>query len=176
MTGPQLISNVSIDRESKYIIRQHFDSNVREMWTTIPAGLGQIFYAKHDGSQRGQPIYVFLMHSDSWGQYGEQTSDVPKLIDFIPVDYCCPEHCTDAEQFITSMRAQYQTTKNIIKCPVCRQHNDFDSTNYIKTRLQPAIGETCPKCIVCQDHDIELTFNNCGHCVLCIQCATKLAT
>ena len=177
MSDLQLISSVSIDHEAAKMIRTFFESNSRKMWTTIPAGLGHVFYAKHDGTLPNQPIHAFLMHSDMWGQYGEETSHVPKLVEFIPRDYCCGENCADAEQFITDMRVRYtkpsETKCGTIICPTCRVENNFDSSNYIKTRFQTRSGENCPKCIICQTNDIELTFNKCGHCVLCIECAKR---
>ena len=39
------------------------------------AGMGCYWYARNNNGT----LEFFFMHSDSWGQYGEETSDVPRL-------------------------------------------------------------------------------------------------
>ena len=55
------------------------------------------------------------MLADSWGQYGETTSDVPKLVAFIPEDYN-----TDDQDVILREK------KVLYKCPTCKTVSWFD--------------------------------------------------
>ena len=45
------------------------------------AGMGCMMYVKRDDF-KSKPEY-FFMHSDSWGQYGVETDDRPKLAKFL---------------------------------------------------------------------------------------------
>jgi hypothetical protein len=47
----------------------------------VPAGMGCCFYCKRDGTDG--TIELFFMHSDSWGQYGPETDERPKLNEFL---------------------------------------------------------------------------------------------
>jgi len=44
-------------------------------------GMGSTIYIKRDDV--GQPLQQFMMHQDSWGQYGPETSEVPQLEAFL---------------------------------------------------------------------------------------------
>lgn len=84
-----------------------FESNDRELWHVFGMGMGCSLYAKQDGRRHNvhterQPIYVFFMHSDSWGQYG--TSDVPKLAQFIPSYYEAAEDLKETNEFLNQYR------------------------------------------------------------------------
>ena len=43
--------------------------------------MGCCYYAKR--ACVGGIISLFFMHSDAWGQYGEESNDVPKLREFL---------------------------------------------------------------------------------------------
>tara|TARA_B100000925_G_scaffold291407_1_gene279329 strand:+ start:2253 stop:3092 length:840 start_codon:yes stop_codon:yes gene_type:complete len=44
-------------------------------------GMGSTIFIKRDDI--GQPLEEFMMHQDSWGQYGPETSEVPQLEEFL---------------------------------------------------------------------------------------------
>lgn len=44
-------------------------------------GMGSTIYIKRD--DLGEPLQQFMMHQDSWGQYGPETSEVPQLEAFL---------------------------------------------------------------------------------------------
>lgn len=62
------ISNYMSDIDGKIYIRCY-------------AGQGCFYYAKRDNIN--SPIQLFFMHSDMWGQYGAEASDLPKLYAFL---------------------------------------------------------------------------------------------
>ena len=68
------------ESETKIMAESMMQNNVGKVYVVIYAGMGCEWYAKRDNI--GQPITLFFMHSDSWGQYGEETSHVPKLDEF----------------------------------------------------------------------------------------------
>jgi hypothetical protein len=51
------------------------------IYIIVPAGMGCCWYIRRNDV--GQPIETFFMHSDNWGQYGPESSDVPQLQNFI---------------------------------------------------------------------------------------------
>jgi hypothetical protein len=53
--------------------------NRNRVYTKVYAGQGCIWYVKRVNDQ----LRVFFMHGDSWGQYGENTSDVPRMEAFL---------------------------------------------------------------------------------------------
>ena len=57
-----------------------FGNRDRRIFGTVYAGMGCNWYVKRDSVH--SPISAFFMHSDSWGQYGIQCDDRPKLIAF----------------------------------------------------------------------------------------------
>lgn len=83
-------SNINIPREQQHV---YLDALTSEEYNTahsilkrqigkfciIPAGQGCCWYVKY--SSRGYE--TFFMHGDSWGQYGDDTSDVPLMETFI---------------------------------------------------------------------------------------------
>ena len=160
----RVISNVEISSTDIQNISRQFIHNKRKMWTLISAGMGNVFYAKHDGTRHDQPIYVYLQDSDSWGQYDQQ--DVAGLINFIPNDYCCSELCEDSENYINSIRSSIIDQFDI-RCPVCRTNNTTVQHNY----FYPKINE---KCVVCLVNNVATVLNKCSHYVLCDDCANKL--
>jgi len=58
-----------------------FDSTVGKCYTSLYGGMGCMWYAKRDYYDGA--ISLFFMHSDSWGQYGKNSDDRPKLEAFI---------------------------------------------------------------------------------------------
>ena len=149
-------------------ISDYFKNNQRKQWHVFPAGMGCLFFARHNGSIPDQSIMIFFMHSDDWIM-----PDVmfPKLVEFIPEDYVCSEDCVEMEKLINDHRHKIKTKQ--IKCPTCRVESMWRSSDPI-VRFQLPEGTDVPKCILCDDNDITIMLNNCGHCTLCKTCALKL--
>ena len=62
----------------------HAKRQNRDQVYKVYVGMGCFLYYKVPvNATTRYDILVFFMHSDSWGQYGEETSDVPKLDRFI---------------------------------------------------------------------------------------------
>lgn len=160
----RIISNVEINTLDIKNISKQFIHNKRKMWTIVPAGMGNVFYAKHDGTRNYQPIYVYFQDSESWGQYDQQ--DVVGLVHFIPDDYCCPESCEASEKYINSLRSSI-VDQSFIKCPVCRTTNTMVQHNYFYPK-------TKEKCVVCLVNNVSTVLNKCNHSVLCNECVQKL--
>jgi len=58
----------------------NFISKIRVgYYTSTPGGMGSTWYIRNNNRN----IEYLFMHSDSWGQYGDDTSDVPILNAFI---------------------------------------------------------------------------------------------
>jgi hypothetical protein len=85
-------------------MKEYFSSSSRKEWAVFPLSMGCMLIAHHDATKQNEPIYVFFMHADSWGQYGDATSDIPKLANFIPPEYSCGEDCQDLEQLLNRTR------------------------------------------------------------------------
>ena len=116
-------------------------------------------------------IMTLFMHSDSWGQYGENTSDVPKLNKFI-------ENLTDKTNLFSTTfeRANYSDYDgdsddadiDIVKCPICRTEHTNNNTNIIN------IKGSSEQCNICYDNNVEKCFVKCGHACICATCFTKI--
>ena len=122
----------------------------------INVGMGcSLFVSAQDNN-----FQTIFMHSDSWGQYGPQTDDTPKLRRF-------EEDLTNVTgqwiQFNYREPVQLNETK---KCPVCRTENTPEDIKYIKGLDS--------KCIVCYENNIEVYFSACEHTVICKSCLNKL--
>jgi len=63
----------------EYITAQNILRQRVGKFCIIPTGQGCCWYVKY--SEEGHE--TFFMHGDSWGQYGEDTSDVPLMEAFI---------------------------------------------------------------------------------------------
>lgn len=171
-------ANVGIcnDQDVRTDIRKYFETNERKLWNIFPVDMGCVIIAKHDGTHSNQPIHIFFMHSDMWGQYGDDHSSVQDLVEFIPEDYVCQSHCEEMEVFINDKRVFYMTPPAIIKtikCPTCRKPSQWDSGT-MPIRFQTADGEEIPKCIICCVNEVSIVLNECGHCTLCKECALRI--
>jgi hypothetical protein len=70
-----------IDSKTLRLIESRMSNIDGKIYMLFYTGMGCCYYAKRDCY--GGIISLFFMHSDSWGQYGENTSDVPKLRAFL---------------------------------------------------------------------------------------------
>jgi len=162
------------DRDIQKTIIDYFKDNQRKLWNQFPVGMGCTVIAKHNGTQQNQPINVFFMHSDSWGQYGEHTSEISNMVAFVPSDYVCDALCEDLEQFIKNKRDDtISQAQKHIKCPTCRKISEWDPKS-VPVRFQTPEGQNNPSCIICCVNDVEVILEKCGHCTLCKQCAMRL--
>ena len=179
------------DRTIVEAITRYFIHNEEKRWASFPAGMGCMFIARHNGTIQNQSVHRFFMHSDSWGQYGEQSSDVPRLVQFVPDDYICAAGDAELESFLTDERLKItppqrsarqrsarqalsaRKVEKFIKCPTCRVDSWFDETDPI-VRFQLPEGVEPPKCIVCQNEEVNIILKSCGHCTLCKDCALRM--
>ena len=139
-------------------------------------------------------ILVFFMHSDSWGQYGEETSDVPKLDRFIGdseinedladridannlvADGSAAEdqgyHITNdggdvAVGFDYNVAFDSDYEDNDTKqCPFCRTENRIVDVKKIY-----GSSDTCS---ICYEKNVEHFFSQCGHACICDSCFQHL--
>jgi len=75
----ELCSSARLKEQSSFDV-PHVDTNIKDKEYIIKyAGMGCVWYIRNNNSKYE---YIF-MHSDSMGQYGEDTSDVPRLNAFI---------------------------------------------------------------------------------------------
>ena len=177
-------------------MKEYFSSSSRKEWAVFPLSMGCMLIAHHDATKQNEPIYVFFMHADSWGQYGDATSDIPKLANFIPPEYSCGEDCQDLEQLLNrtrqvsrqqvsrqqvsrSNKRRRTNTEDIkeIRCPTCRTKNPINITELDEQSVvfQTDSEDTIPKCICCTVNNVSVMFSKCRHCVLCNDCLKKLA-
>jgi hypothetical protein len=152
------------------MIKDYFKDNVREQWHMFNIDMGCSIFAKHDGTVQNEPIWIFMMHSDSWGQYGDDTSMVDKLVDFIPENYICDANCNEIEIFIKQRRLEKNSKK--IKCPACRQESIVQLPPKLVKFQQ--LDNLVPKCIICYENDVSIMLEQCGHCIICKDCMLRL--
>jgi hypothetical protein len=83
-TQCQTATVISTDEnEIKRVIieaKKKFGSRDGKIYTTVYSGHGCDWYVKRTGFKN--PIQLFFMHGDSWGQFGPQCDDRPKLNKF----------------------------------------------------------------------------------------------
>ena len=188
MDDPQSrVAGICGDSSIATSITRYFLHNGEKRWASFPAGMGCMFIARHNGTIPNQPIRRFFMHTDSWGQYGEQSSDIPRLVQFVPDDYECGADEDELESFINDERMKIAaglerpiprheycgSAGKFIKCPTCRVESRFDESDPI-VRFQLPEGQEAPKCIVCQDQEVNIILKSCGHCTLCKSCALRM--
>ena len=71
------------ENEIKRVInesKKKFGMRDGKFFTTIYCGQGCVWYAKRTGLKN--PIQLFFMHGDNWGQYGPESDERPKLNKF----------------------------------------------------------------------------------------------
>jgi hypothetical protein len=56
-------------------------NHVGHIYVTTSAGMGCVWYLRRNDV--GQRVESFFMHTDNWGQYGGNTSDVANLREFV---------------------------------------------------------------------------------------------
>jgi hypothetical protein len=77
--------NVDSDNENDYIDEEALEEarlilgTRNRVYTRVYAGQGCIWFVKRVNGR----LRTFFMHGDSWGQYGPDTSDVPRMEAFI---------------------------------------------------------------------------------------------
>lgn len=167
------------------MIKEYFQHSQRKEWSVFPIDMGCTLIAHHDGSTQHEPIHVFFMHSDSWGQYGEHTSHINQLAQFIPDDYICGEDCQDLANLLRVRRTQMNPqqrkqrkkrkadTSNdfkTVRCPMCRLDNIVNTTVPIRFHDTTVAS----RCVCCTINTVSVIFPQCGHCVLCNDCLSKI--
>ena len=131
----------------------------------LPAGMGcSLFYKKV--ANAGAPMDTFFLHSDSHGQYGRETSDLPHLERFLGN----PEGaylCDVTKSYLSLAQSQEalpesttSATKSI-KCPICRT---------VGGRGEAAVKGLDESCNVCWENKVEVYLLKCGHVCLCETC------
>jgi len=113
-------------------------------------GMGCYVYIR----KKNNILQSLFMHSDSWGQYGEDTNDQPILLRFI-------ENLTEV-----SIDSLNQSVNHSIMCPLCRTNNSKDEILDIK-----GSGE---KCVCCMTNNIEIYLAKCKHACLCKTCLEEI--
>ena len=71
----------NIDSETLKIIESRMSDVDGKIYMLLYTGMGCMYYAKRN--YIGDKISLFFMHSDAWGQYGYESSDIPKLKEFL---------------------------------------------------------------------------------------------
>ena len=164
--------------------RAHLDDRVVHLITTFLqqnpdkfvkfyVGMGCDIYFK----AKGTSAEGIFMHSDSWGQYGPETSDRPIFDKFIgTLTFASDEFDRWVDQFdnpvvqiphqdiVGGGSAAPSPTSVNKKCPLCRTvvKNVFD------------IKGSTDKCSVCLDANVEKFFQECSHAVTCKTCFDRL--
>jgi len=148
-------------------------------------GMGCFLYFKITTNCRyTDDIYTFFMHSDSWGQYGEETSDVPRLDRFIGN---CQINYEDNNFVNNSVHGEGDQLLNPVVddggdvavgldngdisnpekvCPLCRTING--------TRDIKKIYGSNDSCSICYDNKVDYFFSECGHACICETCFQHL--
>lgn len=81
-------------------IKQYFVGK-KNHWNLFFQGLGCFYIAK----KTHHTIYVFLMHSDDWGQYGS-FDKVDQFVDFVNLNYTYPQKYKDIHEFVRTKKRQ----------------------------------------------------------------------
>lgn len=169
-------------------IEDHFH-NMDNIYFTKNAGMGcSIFIRKKNGV-----FESLFMHSDSWGQYGEETDDTPIYQSFIrnmeevpntdnvfdsmndlllPHEFLSMDY-SNLDNIVSSINTDMvedtasSNIDEIIKCPLCRTEN-------IKQKHVKNIKGISDKCSVCYDKEVSIYFTECEHACVCCDCYEKL--
>ena len=162
------------DKDLHNTMKEYFADNQRKTWGQFMVGMGCIVLGKHDGTQPQSPVMLFFYAwgflGAIWGSNIRCTQDGTVYSD----DYVCGSDCQELEEFIITKRKElYGSVEKIIKCPTCRQSSVWKASDP-KVRFQLPEGGCVPQCIVCQNAEVSVVLTNCGHCVLCQDCALKM--
>ena len=132
----------------------HQTSPYPKSYTKIFLGMGCCAFIRNINGE----ILTIFMHSDSWGQYGHTSSDLPIYVKFI-------EDCTEIQSTNNNSGGSI-VSSNVKKCPLCRTENDISKIVDIKGNTQ--------ECSVCMDNAVEKFFSECSHACVCNECYEKL--
>ena len=145
-------------------------NNYDNVYFGVDAGMGCSEYIR----KKSGVIEMLFMHSDNWGQYGNDTDhssiymsfkkDLTQIYDpysdnnnqTIYFDYN-PSQINDDD---------VNENDNLINCPLCRTENPQSSIKKIK-----GLSE---KCSICYDNDVSIYLSKCEHACLCESCLNKL--
>ena len=125
-------------------------------------GMGCILYIRKIDNE----MKTMFLHSDSHGQYGPGTSDLPTRDFFIRGINNLTFQWDQIVQRGIDAGGAAGPINNMIKCPLCRNPTDKDSVKFIKG--------LDAKCVVCLTNDIETYFPDCEHTPVCKQCLERL--
>lgn len=92
--GCVMSSDIQEIMNTKAEASRRFGQTDGKIYTSIYVGQGSEWYVKRNF--KSDPIQIFFMHGDSWGQYGPQSDDRPKLAAFC-TGY---KNITDGKMFI----------------------------------------------------------------------------
>lgn len=140
----------------------------RDQIYKVYVGMGCLLYFKVKiNAITPYDTLVFFMHSDSWGQYGEETSDVPSLERFIG-DSEINEDIDDQNDGLVGFDNSNgdDNNDNTKKCPLCRKENRIEDVKKIY-----GSSDTCS---ICYEKNVEHFFSLCGHACICDSCFQHL--
>lgn len=119
-------------------------------------GMGCTLYIKNI---LGNYMALF-MHSDDWGQYGQQTNLTPLYESFIDGYTKINEN-----DYVKDIIQDSKTIYTFI-CPLCRTSGNQNNVVDIKG--------SCDECKVCLSNNVELFFSSCSHACCCKSCFEQL--
>jgi len=145
----------------------------------IYAGMGCQLFIKYVRENNDSIIYTFFMHSDAWGQYGEETNELPKLAAFIPDDYKNYFLVALDETLLFYIKNRFGNNVSanikVIKCPICREISNINFTTHKPVRHHLSDDKQEPICCVCESNPVGIYLPECGHTVLCKNCAERIS-
>ena len=78
---------------------------------------------------------------------------------------CCHMYHSECVKTLVKKRTR--------KCPICRTISHVNISNHIITQCDTY--EIIPKCIVCTINNISFKLPECGHCIICHDCARQIS-
>lgn len=146
------INKFGLDQERINSIEYYFNNAGQNCYIIVYAGMGCNLYFK----KNNDIIEGLFMHSDSFGQYGVETSDKPTLDKFI-------EHLSNkTEDYAVLDLNNLGNSKKTIECPICRIKNDTSKVVEIKGLSD--------ECSICYSNKVEIYFPECKHAIVCKDC------
>lgn len=146
-----IIQNLDFHK-NKFDMLNDFDisslENYNNIYVQLYVGMGCYVYIR----KKENIILSLFMHSDSWGQYGEDSNDEPVLQKFI--------------ENLQELNFKNLESSNSIKCPICRSLNTMEDILEIKGSSE--------KCVCCLTNDIQIYLAKCKHACLCNECIVKI--
>ena len=121
---------------------------------------------------------MFWVYGWTWGQYGEGTNDLPKLAEFIPDDYKNYFLVALDETLLFYVKNRFgnngSTDIKALKCPICREISNINFTTHKPVRHHLSDDKQEPSCCICENNPVEIYLPECGHTVLCKDCAERI--